>query len=721
VCVDRDSASIARHPETNPPASCSPTNLAYVIYTSGSTGKPKGVMIEHRSVVRLVRNADYVQLGPEDGVAQASNASFDAATFELWGALLNGARLAVLQSATLMDAKSLAAAIESQRITTLFLTTALFNRHAQASPPPFGRLKHLLFGGERADPTAVRRVLEQGAPRRLIHVYGPTEAATFATWYAVTGPEVIRSQVPIGRPIANTTAYIVDERGQPQPAGVVGELLIGGHGVSRGYLRRPELTSARFASDPFATNAAARLYRTGDFARYRADGNIEFVGRRDQQVKIRGFRIEPGEVEVALAAHPEVASCAVVVNELRPGEPALIAYYSCAGSTPLSTEAARKFLKSKLPDYLIPALFVAVPVFPLTPNGKLDRARLPKPHESGALDLERDRGQGPGDQVELHLVKLWERVLGVANVGIHDDFFALGGHSLLAAQLFDEIYRLFGRRLPLDTLWYGGASVADIARLLREDVESVTWPLLVPIKPSGTKPPLFVVHTMGGNLFHYDHLARALDRQQPVMGLQARGVYGRELPRRRIGDIAADCVGALRGHQPEGPYRIAGYSSAGIVAFEIARQLALAGERVSLLALIDSFSPRKKRKRFIAETAARLLRSARPRLVQERAYHAILNWTGLSGLRRLRTIGEAQRWAHWSYRAKPYAGAACLFVANTSLDVVRGPALGWDELVRGGVHAHRLPGGHSSIMKPPLVTELAAVLQAELDRGEPKS
>ncbi len=715
LCLEREAASIARQPATNPPPSASPTNLAYVIYTSGSTGKPKGVMIEQRAVIRLVRNADYLQLGPHDGVAQASNASFDAATFEVWGALLDGARLVVLQTATLMDAQSLADAITSQRITTLFLTTALFNRLAHASPPPFAALTHLLFGGERADPNSVLRVLQHGAPRRLIHVYGPTETTTFATWYAVTEANELRGHVPIGRSISNTTTYIVDRDGQPQPVGVVGELLIAGDGVARGYWHRPELTAERFASDPFSADSSARLYRTGDFARYRPDGNIEFIGRKDQQVKIRGFRIEPGEVEAVLASHPAVASCAVLVRETRPGESALVAYLAATEGATLSSETVRSFLSPKLPDYMLPAAFVVLPTLPLTTNGKVDRKKLPAPQE--ALEPDRARLQTPSSQLELHLVKLWERLLGVEGIGIRDSFFELGGHSLLAAQLFDEIERLFGRRLPLDTLWYGGATIADVARLLREDMQSVTWPILVPIKLSGTKPPLFVVHTMGGNLFHYDELARALDPQQPVMGLQARGVYGREVPRHRIEDIAGDCIDAIRRHQARGPYLIAGYSSAGIVAFEVARQLESAGEKVGLLTLIDSFSPRAKRKRSIAQAAAATLRRLRLRLVQERAYHAILHRSGLSHWRRLRGVGEAQRWAHWSYRARRYAGTACLFVANASLDLVHEPTLGWERLVRGGLRLHRLPGGHSSIMKAPLVKQLAAELQGELDRA----
>jgi len=707
LCLERDSARLAQHHTSNPEPRAQAHHLAYVIYTSGSTGKPKGVMIEQRGVVRLVSNADYVHLGPADCVAQASNASFDAMTFEVWGALLSGARLVVLPKATLLEARALEQAIAAQGITTLFLTTALFNRLAQASPPPFSRLTHLLFGGETADPGAVRRVLGEGTPRRLLHVYGPTETTTFATWHEVAGASDPRESVPIGQPIANTTARIVDAHGALQPAGVPGELLIGGDGVARGYLQRPELTAEKFVPD--LLTPGARLYRTGDFARYRNDGYLEFLGRRDQQVKIRGFRIETGEIESVLASHPQISACAVVARETTPGDKALAAYFTTRDKTVVDKAELRRFLGARLPDFMLPASLVTLPSLPLTPNGKIDRGKLPAiPVESEGLRAT----PPPGDQLELHLAKLFERLLNIMGVNPEDDFFVLGGHSLLAAQLFDEIERRFGRRLPLDTLWYRGARVADLAQLLREKERSVVWPILVPIKPAGDKPPLFVVHTMGGNLFHYDDLAHALDSRQPVLGLQARGVYGSEQPRRRIEDIAMDCVVAMRAHQPCGPYRIAGYSSAGIVAYEMARQLCAAGEEVGLLALLDSFSPLAARRRSPLQSLQRLSL----RKLQERIYHAVLSPLGLSRLRSLHNIGEAQRWAYWSYRPKRHTGGASLFLARDSLELVTEPTLGWARLVRGPLRTHHLPGGHSSLMKPPRVTALAAMLQAELDR-----
>lgn len=324
------------------------------------------------------------------------------------------------------------------------------------------------------------------------------------------------------------------------------------------------------------------------------------------------------------------------------------------------------------------------------------------------------RGQAPTDQLELHLIKLWERLLNVEGVSPSDDFFALGGHSLLAAQLFDEIERRFGRRLPLDTLWYKGARVADLAQLLREDERSALWPILIPIKPTGDKLPLFVVHTMGGNLFHYEDLTHALDPRQPVLGLQARGVYGAEQPRRSIEGIAADCVAAMREHQRRGPYRIAGFSSAGIVAYEMARQLSRDGEQIGLLALLDTFGPLSLHRRRLGLGSLHRLSL---RAIQERAYHAVLFPLGLSRVRRLRNIGEAQRWAYWSYRAKPYAGNASLFVANASAELAGEPTLGWARLIHGPIRLRQLPGHHSSIMKPPRVAALAAALQTDLDQA----
>jgi amino acid adenylation domain-containing protein len=447
LSLDSDTDELEGQPVTNPCVSVSATSLAYVIYTSGSTGKPKGVAIPHRAVNRLVCKTDYLQIEASDRVAQASNASFDAATFEIWGVLLHGAQLVGVAREMTLNPKAFTDFLDRQRITVMFITTALFNQMACEAPGAFSGLRALLFGGEAVDPSWVRHVLSNGPPQRLLHVYGPTETTTFATWYEVKEvPEVVLT-VPIGTPIANTQAYILDRDLQPVPIGIPGELYLSGDGLGRGYLNRPELTAEKFIPDTFSEDPAARLYKTGDLARYLPDGTIEFLGRIDHQVKIRGFRIELGEVESVLGRHPAVEEAVVIAREDVPGDKRLVAYVvSSREPTPTFSEL-RRFLKEKLPDYMIPSAFVELESLPLTPNGKVDRRALPTP------DLERSRLEtkfvAPHTPVEKVLAKIWSEALGLQRVGVHDNFFELGGHSLLATQVMSRARDNFKMELPL--------------------------------------------------------------------------------------------------------------------------------------------------------------------------------------------------------------------------------------------------------------------------------
>lgn len=326
VCLDREAADIARASPTPLATVARAENLAYVMYTSGSTGRPKGICIPHRAVVRLVCATNYIQVEPHDRVAHASNLSFDAATFEIWGALVNGARLIVIPADLVLSPRDFMASIRDQEITVLFVTTALFNKIASYAPDAFRSLRHVLFGGEAVDPRWVRRVLEVGRPRRLLHMYGPTENTTFSSWHLVRDVAEDAATVPIGRPVSNSQVYLLDKGRQPVPIGVPGELYVGGDGLARGYLNRPDLTDERFVPHPFSAEPGARLFRTGDVARYLADGSIEFLGRLDDQVKLRGFRVEPGEIEATLNRHPEVRQCAVVAREDAASDKRLVVY-----------------------------------------------------------------------------------------------------------------------------------------------------------------------------------------------------------------------------------------------------------------------------------------------------------------------------------------------------------------------------------------------------------
>ena len=459
VSVDGAREAVAAERGDDPRVESGPRGLAYVIYTSGSTGTPKGVAVEHRGVVRLVRGTDYVALGAADRVAQASNASFDAATFEIWGALLNGGAVVGIGRDVALSPAGLADAIRERSITTLFLTTALFNAIARERPDAFQPLSTLLFGGELVDPAAVRRVLRAGGPRRLLHVYGPTENTTFSSWQRVDEVADDARTVPIGRTLAHSSLLVLDGALRPLPVGVPGELYVGGDGVARGYLGRPALTAERFVPDPFAAEPGARMYRTGDRVRWTEDGAVEYLARLDGQVKVRGFRIEPGEIEAALRRHPGVADCAVLARGDQAGGRRVVAYVV----GPAQADELRAQLRQALPEHMVPGAFVRLDALPLTPNGKVDRRALPEPE--AAADAE--RYVAPRTPVEAVLAAIWAELLGCERVGVHDDFFELGGHSLLVTRVISRIRAAFGVGLAVRA-----AFEARTVELLARAVES---------------------------------------------------------------------------------------------------------------------------------------------------------------------------------------------------------------------------------------------------------
>ncbi len=540
--------------------------------------------------------------------------------------------------------------------------------------------------------------------------YGCTEVpgAVFHTF----GPGSVPDIPTVGRPAAMKEAYVLDDQMQPVPVGAEGEVFLGGQ-MAIGYLNDPVLTAKKFLPHPFSDKPGDRLFRTGDRGRWLPDGYLEILGRVDDQVKIRGFRVELGEIEVQLQQQPQVRAAVVQLREDTPDDPRLVAYIVTENET-LAVADLRMALKRQLPDYMIPAAFVRLPALPLTPNGKIDRKGLPAP----ALD----RGDPPSDRmkprdnIERHLVRIWENVLNQPAVGVQDNFFDLGGHSLLAVKLMDQIERTFGRRLPLDTLWFRGGTIEAVAAVLRDEYREEANPELIVMK-TGSRRPLFVVHTMGGNLFHYYDLARHLAVDQPVYGLQARGVFGSGRPDRSIKSIAAHCLDSMRSAQPSGPYLIAGFSSGGVVAYEIAHQLTQVGERVALLALLDSYAPRGAT---VARWLSELKNAARHRStlrhLQEYTYFALLHPPRLGRLRKLHNIGEAHRWAHWSYRPQPYPHPIELFVAQESAVRAAADRLGWAHVVNGATRIHQLPGRHGDIVKPPIVANLAARLQQCIDR-----
>jgi amino acid adenylation domain-containing protein len=459
ICLEVVEAQLTNLPEENLPPAANGGSLACVIYTSGSMGTPKGVCVPHRGIARTAINVDYAPLTPQDVVPQISNCSFDAATWEIWGALLNGARLVIFPSRVVLNVRALVEAIRRHEITSLFITTALFNQVAAEVPAAFRKVRQVLFGGEAADPKWPAAILRSGPPERLLNVYGPTETTTYATWHLIKEVPVDAHSIPICRPIANTTACVLDKRLNPVPIGAVGELFIGGDGVALGYLKRPELTAEKFITHP----RWGRLYRTGDLVRRLDAGELDFLGRADHQVKIRGFRVEPGEIENCLNSHPDVSQSIVIVRKDAAGTNQLVGYFTPRKTPGPGSDDLHAYLRAKLPDYMVPPFLIGLPQLPVNPNGKIDRQALPAPDvQSSGTDF-----VAPRNADEEVLAGIWGELLGLQRVGVRDNYFQLGGHSLLVTQLISRIRTAFGMELPLHAV-FEHPTIEQLAVLLNE-------------------------------------------------------------------------------------------------------------------------------------------------------------------------------------------------------------------------------------------------------------
>ncbi len=722
------------------------TNLAYVLFTSGSTGRPKGVQITHRAVVNFLHSMRQKPgLQAADVLLAVTTLSFDIAGLELYLPLTTGARVVIASRDETIDGALLAKSIEAANTTVMQATPATWRMLIEAGWGGSPKLK-ILCGGEAIDRGLADQLLSRCG--ELWNLYGPTETTIWST-----AERLIPGQpITIGRPIANTQIYILDGVGQPTPPGVSGELLIGGDGVARGYLNRPELTAEKFIRDPFQQDESRRLYRTGDLARYRADGRIEFLGRSDFQVKIRGFRIEIGEIETALAAIDSVARAVVALREDTPGGKRLVGYIvpkmpasppasSTNGSTPPVTDAGalRSKLRSSLPDYMIPSVFVFLEAMPLTPNGKVDRKALPEPGKSASHEVRYEAPQGP---TEEKLAGIMATLLQVPRVGRSDDFFALGGYSILAVSLFNEIEHLFGKRIPLATL-FRAPTVAALATELETQNDAVKhWDSLVPFQMFGEKPRFFCVHGAGGNILLYRDLVRALGADYPFYGLQSQGLDKKTKPLTTVEAMAERYIKEIRTIQPNGPYCLGGYCLGGTIAYEMAQQLRSEGHEVTLLALFDTYN-------FTRMTKAKTL----PYLWQKLAFHgrnlASLSrkelvgylaskvriasdgelrslWKDLSKpLRRKRedeiarnsvaSVQEANDAAAAAYLPKTYGGRVTVFKPKVNYTFFPDPKMGWGESVNGELDIVALPVNPHAMLVAPFVQYLANELKLRLD------
>jgi amino acid adenylation domain-containing protein len=774
VNLDAEWEAIMRQSDENPASEVTADNLAYIIYTSGSTGKPKGVLLQHGGVHNLaeaLKASSMVERGSR--VLQFASFNFDASVWETFPALIAGATLCLGESGTLLAGERLSETLREMAVTTVTLPPSVL---AMTPSEGLSDLKTIISAGEACSAEIIER---WGRGRRFINAYGPTESTVCATM--AEGPESERGNA-IGRPLPNIESYVLDVRLEPLPVGIAGELYVGGEGLARGYRNRPDQTAERFIPHPYSNRPGARLYRTGDLARYLADGQIEFLGRLDHQVKIHGFRIELEEIEAALSQHPEARDCIVVAREDQTGDKRLVAYVVAESESPITSSEFIEHLKERLPGYMIPSAFVTLSEMPLTPNGKIDRKALPAPdYRRRALE---HAFVAPRTPLEEELVKIWAEVLRLPQVGVNDNFFDLGGHSLSAIQVISRMREVAQVELPLRS-FFEGPTVSKLAesvekargsrrgiaagpisadereeslgtpdewphsqvephgawrswRPLTHDIQSATRTSLICLQPEGRKAPFFCVHAAGGSVFGFVDLAYRFGAERPFYGFQSRGLFEEGAPHTSVEEMASFYITALRSVQTEGPYLLGGWSMGGVVAYEMAQQLTASGEKVALVALIDTRAPgsdgrtdQLDEETLLGGYAQDLALSWNPQdfswghflqLTPKEKLGYVLEWGKAHGILRadfnfanihhfIETF-KANVLAMSNYRPRPYGGRVALFSAGEpSIENPIDPSKGWGASAVNGVECYAVPGNHYTMLREPHVSVLTARIE----------
>ncbi|MCL6506102.1 MAG: amino acid adenylation domain-containing protein, partial [Bryobacteraceae bacterium] len=736
LSLDSGSLNSIAQEGTGPAARVSPDNLAYIIYTSGSTGRPKAVAIEHRHVVCFLHSfrPHPNEAEPRRGTS-VSSLTFDLFIEEVFSCLCFGGTVHLLHPQQFLDPVYFARYLKVQRINTAYLYPDLLQPVARelkrlGGAPDFCTL---ITGLQPKKFRVLQAWRELGPALRILNAYGPTEVTYGATAYELSEAADPDADVPIGKPFANYSVYLLDAHGQPVPPGVVGEIHIGGPCVARGYWRRPEETSHAFLLDPFASQPGARMYKTGDLGRFLPDGNIEFLGRADRQVKLRGYRIELEEIENALRSHPAVALAAVSEWEPAPGDKALAAYVVPQKGASVNKQVLRSFLETRLPHYMIPADWVFLEDMPRTSSFKIDWRALPKPSRK-ADEAALPRGE-PLNQTQAKLLAIWRQLLGTERIGLDDDFFESGGHSLLAVRFFLELEKQLGVRLPPGVI-FEAPTIRKLAQLLKQEPQP-RLRALVSLRREGRRAPLFLVHAHEGSVFLYRRLAQRLGPDQPVYGLQAVTLdFGAET-HPRFEDIAAEFVREIRSVQPRGPYCLAGFCAGAYLAFEAACQLQAEGERVALLGILNTPGDWRQVRSFADSLRYHggILRSlpsaAIPLYFLERLRYRWLRVQDSSlrhalRLCRIQDFGRLPAWLRTCLLRDAHVRAARrydphhrfrgnLICLQATGDAMRDPLPYWGRLVEGEVVTLRVPGRGRSVLEEPHVAELAKALDALLE------
>lgn len=747
ICLDRERNEISGESEIELEIKPADSNAAYVIYTSGSTGEPKGVIGTHRGALnRFHWMWEKYPFEAGEVCCQKTSLSFVDSIWEIFGPLLQGMPMIIIADDVVKDPNELVTALAAGGVTRIVVVPSLLEALLNVSDlrQRLPKLRYWVTSGEALSSRLFTYFQEKMPEAALLNLYGSSEVAADSTCYEANGYNVNGfSGVPIGKPISNTKIYILDNHGNPVPIGIPGELYIGGFGLVQGYLFRPKLSGDRFLTNPFDSVPGSRIYKTGDRARYLANGNIEFLGRSDHQVKIRGFRIELGEIESALNRHPSIKESVVIVSDDR-DDKRLTAYVVAEGAKTVPHNELRGYLSERLPEYMLPSTFVALDRFPLTPNGKVDRRALPAP-DLAQINGEREYIE-PRDSLQYQLTRVWEEVLGRGPIGIRDNFFELGGHSILAVRLFAQIENVLRRRLPLATL-FQAQTVEEMSKVMRQAGWQPPWSTLVPIQPSGTRPPFFCVHAAGGNVLFYRELARHLGSDQPLYALQAQELDGSRPLEIRVEDLAARYVEEIRSLQPDGPFLLGGRCFGGLVAFEMAQQLHRRSQKVARLIIFDSAPPNTLGFSHDRETP----KGKSPgHYVQRSVYHlrhgqfheVLLRWlserkmsrktanwlderrtraAGDTEMLRVRRLERAYIRAAKKYIGSAYEGRITLIRSAEFAALVRKDFhLRWRDLALEGFEHFVMPGTHLGMFEEPAVQALAERLGSCLAAGQSK-
>jgi amino acid adenylation domain-containing protein len=747
LCLDHDRQESGRLGEANLEPLGSPENLAYVIFTSGSTGVPKGVAIRHRNLVNythfICRRLGLNAFPGGLKFALVSTVAADLGNTCLFPALLSGGTLQIVSEEVAVNADGFARMVSRHGIDVLKITPSHLSALLAAKNPQAVLPRHfLILGGEALTRELAGRIRDLGGTCRIINHYGPTETTVGSLTLGEQDFDLDRlppnAIVPVGRPIANTQAYILDEHLQPVAIGLRGQLYLGGDGVAQGYYQNPKLTAEKFICNPFSLDPASRLYVTGDLARYLPDGRIEFLGRMDQQVKIRGYRIELGEIEAAIREHPGISQCVLAVQTPAQGEARLVAYVVPGGSQPLpATDGWRDFLKSKLPDYMIPTAFVSLEKLPLNANGKLDRKALPALDWASSRPAPVQRVELPRTPLELQILLIWQRILYVKTIGIRDNFFDLGGHSLMAIRLISEINQSLNRNLTIPA-FFRSPTIEGMAQTLEKEEHSNPEPKVVPLQPGKPGRSIFFLDASMGQC----QLAQLLDggpaSYATIVPLSAAVFRAaarndtKNLP--TVEELAAPHAALIQKQQPSGACILVGHSFGGLLAFEVAHQLQRQGRMVEMILLLDSWAttPAWWRKLQVLS----LTRARRSIAFRARHWWSKTRPTPLTGSRQktpapepapvpdsvLETANQpiggvsweilerVYRHARKNYRLHPLDSRAIVFRAQHSevahYYAVAGK-LGWDGLLTRGLVVVETPGDHFSLLKRPHLLTLA--------------